>query len=47
MKELHLVCNAHIDPVWQWEWEEGVAAPTTRNSRCRAASIFGKALTTA
>lgn len=26
MKELHLVCNAHIDPVWQWEWEEGVAA---------------------
>lgn len=24
-KKLHLVCNAHIDPVWQWEWEEGAA----------------------
>jgi len=22
---IHLLCNAHIDPVWQWEWEEGVA----------------------
>ena len=26
MKKLHLLCNAHIDPVWQWEWEEGAAA---------------------
>ena len=24
-KNLHLICNAHIDPVWQWEWEEGAA----------------------
>ena len=23
---IHLVCNAHIDPVWLWEWEEGAAA---------------------
>lgn len=22
----HLVCNAHLDPVWLWEWEEGAAA---------------------
>ena len=22
---LHLVCNAHIDPVWLWEWQEGAA----------------------
>ncbi len=22
---VHLVCNAHLDPVWQWEWEEGAA----------------------
>jgi len=22
----HLICNAHIDPVWLWDWEEGVAA---------------------
>ncbi|MBQ8358104.1 MAG: alpha-mannosidase [Clostridia bacterium] len=26
MKEVHLICNAHIDPIWQWEWEEGAAA---------------------
>lgn len=25
-KRLHLVCNAHMDPVWLWEWEEGAAA---------------------
>ena len=24
-KKLHLVCNAHLDPIWQWEWEEGAA----------------------
>ena len=23
MTRLHLVCNAHIDPVWLWEWPEG------------------------
>jgi alpha-mannosidase len=23
VKRLHLVCNAHIDPVWLWEWPEG------------------------
>jgi alpha-mannosidase len=21
--KIHLVCNAHLDPVWLWEWEEG------------------------
>ena len=25
MKNLHLVCNAHLDPVWLWELEEGLA----------------------
>ena len=25
MKELHLVCNAHLDPVWMWDWQEGAA----------------------
>ncbi len=24
-KRLHLICNAHLDPVWLWEWEEGAA----------------------
>lgn len=22
---IYLVCNAHLDPVWLWEWEEGAA----------------------
>ena len=25
-KKIHLVCNAHLDPIWQWEWEEGAAS---------------------
>jgi alpha-mannosidase len=25
-RRLVLVCNAHIDPVWLWPWEEGLAA---------------------
>lgn len=25
-KRRHLVCNAHIDPIWQWDWPEGVSA---------------------
>ena len=20
---VHLICNAHLDPVWKWPWEEG------------------------
>lgn len=28
---IHLVCNAHLDPVWLWEWEEGA---------CEAISTF-------
>ena len=26
MKKVHLICNAHIDPIWQWELQEGVSA---------------------
>ena len=26
MKKVHLICNAHIDPVWQWDWPEGASA---------------------
>jgi len=37
MKKLFMVCNAHIDPVWQWEWEEGVGAVL---STFRAAADF-------
>ena len=21
---VHLICNAHLDPIWQWDWEEGL-----------------------
>lgn len=24
MKQVHLVCNAHLDPVWLWRWDEGL-----------------------
>ncbi len=24
-KRIHFICNAHLDPVWLWEWEEGAA----------------------
>ncbi|KPL07498.1 alpha-mannosidase [bacterium SM23_57] len=24
-KILYLVCNSHLDPVWLWQWEEGLA----------------------
>ena len=25
MKELYMICNAHIDPVWLWQRQEGIA----------------------
>ncbi len=32
---VHLICNAHLDPVWQWRWEEGAS---------EAVSTFGTAV---
>jgi alpha-mannosidase len=31
---VHLICTAHLDPVWQWQWEEGCAeaVATFRNA---------------
>lgn len=26
MKKNFLICNSHLDPVWMWDWDEGVAA---------------------
>ena len=37
MEKLHLLCNAHIDPIWQWEFEEGAG---TVLSTFRAACDF-------
>ncbi len=35
MKKLFLLCNAHLDPVWQWEKEEGIgAAISTFSAAC-------------
>ena len=25
MKHIYLICNAHLDPVWMWEKDEGIA----------------------
>lgn len=25
-QRVHLICNAHIDPIWQWDWQEGASA---------------------
>ena len=41
MKELHLVCNAHLDPVWHWDWNEGAtAALATFYSACELADEY-------
>jgi len=37
MKKIYMISNAHIDPMWQWEWEEGAAAAV---STFRAAADF-------
>jgi len=40
-KEIHLICNAHIDPIWQWDWVEGVSAVlSTFRSAVRLADRF-------
>ncbi len=35
MKKYHLISNAHLDPVWQWDWEEGCTAAIS-TFRCAA-----------
>ncbi|MBQ9801958.1 MAG: alpha-mannosidase [Clostridia bacterium] len=41
MKEVHLICNAHIDPIWQWDWPEGVSATlSTFQSAVKLAEEF-------
>ena len=41
MKKIHLICNAHIDPVWQWTWDEGIsAAIATFKSACDLADEY-------
>ncbi len=33
MKQVYWLCNAHIDPVWQWDWEEGLTIYPFINKR--------------
>ena len=41
MRKIHLICNAHIDPIWQWDWEEGAAATlSTFRSACDLAEKY-------
>ena len=41
MKQLHLICNAHLDPVWQWDWNEGAtAALATFYAACEIAEEY-------
>ena len=40
-KRAHMICNAHIDPIWQWDWPEGVSAVlSTFGSAVRLAEEF-------
>ena len=39
MKKLHLLCNAHIDPVWLWLRKDGIAVANV------ALPALGRALT--
>ncbi len=34
-KTVYMLSNAHLDPVWQWQWEEGAAAALS-TFRCAA-----------
>ena len=38
-KKIHLVCNAHLDPVWLWPWEDGL---TETLSTFRTAADFAE-----
>ena len=41
MKKLHLIANAHIDPIWQWDWQEGaVVAVSTFQSAANLSNEF-------
>ena len=41
MKQIHLLCNAHLDPVWLWQWEEGVTeAISTFRTACDLRALF-------
>ena len=40
-QRIHLVCNAHIDPIWQWEWQEGASTVlSTFSSAARLAEKY-------
>ncbi len=41
-RKLYLICNAHLDPVWLWNWEEGLAETlSTFRTAARFCEEFG------
>ncbi len=41
MREVHLICNAHLDVMWLWDWEEGAAETlSTFRTAARLAEQF-------
>ncbi|MCR5753556.1 MAG: alpha-mannosidase, partial [Acetatifactor sp.] len=41
MKNVYLIANAHLDPVWLWRWEEGYAeALSTFRTACELTDEF-------
>lgn len=42
-KRVHLISNAHLDPTWQWEWEEGAAeAVSTYRAAAQLCEEYGE-----
>ncbi len=40
-KKLHMIGNAHLDPVWLWRWQEGFQeTKATFRSALRATAAF-------
>ncbi len=45
MKKLHMICNAHLDPIWQWNWDEGACTVlSTAQSAVRIAHEYPEAI---
>ncbi len=41
IRRIHLLCNAHLDPCWLWEWEEGAGeAISTFHTAVKLCSEF-------
>ena len=39
MKDIYLLANAHIDPVWQWGLDEGIACSIATFTFCGSIAV--------